>query len=81
MLRLANIRKKDNIIECDYLDPSQKETPGHLVYDINKHDYVSIEYSSSQSEDVHYGFSHLTQMIEDMITYNKYPDSINVFWY
>lgn len=80
MLILENVTKKNNIIEADY-GRSLKENRGHVVYDINKGDFINIVYSESDSDEVKYGFGHLLRLFRDMVKANNYPSNFSYFWY
>lgn len=51
MVLLKNVKRTNNIIECDYY-PEGGESFGHVVIDVNKHDFVKSKCIMTK-EDLH----------------------------
>lgn len=82
MIILEKIRKKDNIIECDYRNVDcGDQILGHVKYDITNKKYIDITYSESQDEELHIGFSHIERALERMLSINKFPETYHIVWY
>lgn len=86
MVLLKNVKKTNNIIECDYY-PEGGESFGHVVIDVNKHDFVKSKcIMASEDENTRFYYNHAASKLmkiskTDDFKNDNFKSEYMVAWY
>lgn len=85
MVKLKNVKKRDNYIECDYY-PEGDEYKGHIIYDYVKGIVVEKETVPDYDDYLEMYFNYAMRKIKKIMKsedfkQNKFKDEYALFWY
>ena len=82
MIVLKNIRRNDNLMECDII-PEDSENLGHMVVDFQSEDpYETVEYTLPEGyEGCLNHISHAVTALQEMKDLDEIPSERLVMWY
>lgn len=79
MVKLLNIKKNDNIIECDIM-PEDSSKKGHLVVDISSEDILEYTLPADYEWCINH-VHHAKRFLLRLKTSNDIPDERLIMWY
>lgn len=79
MVKLINIKKSGNVIECDIIPEDSKST-GHLIVDIDKEKIIKCSLPNGYEWCTNH-VSHAFDNLLELASKEELPDSWLIMWY
>lgn len=81
MVILKNVKRTDNIIECDYF-PENGTSFGHIALNINKKDFIESKcIMASEDENTRFYYNHAASKLMKISKTDDFKSEYMVAWY
>ena len=78
MVRLKNLKKNNNLAECDFL-PEDSQIPGHMIVDLESGDIIEYTLPEKYEWCTKHVY-HAARNLKKLIKNNEFPNNYLVMW-